>query len=71
MGLAQRRRTRALRVRYGATKPMPKPPGKYHVQPTDEEQATAFEAARRRSAESRPWEQRAAAAAMRTVFKRK
>jgi hypothetical protein len=40
---------RRLRVLYGAVNPLPKPPGRYHVEPTDDEQMREFEAARRRS----------------------
>lgn len=67
MGLQQRRRTRALRVLYGATKPLPRPKGKYHVEATYDEQMTSFEAASRRHRDLNWREQRAAAAAMRAI----
>jgi hypothetical protein len=70
MGLQQRRRTKALRVRYGATKPLPKPAGKYHVEPTEEEQMTAFEAATRRRRDLSWREQRASVEAMKKVMGR-
>lgn len=70
MGLAQRRRTRALRVRYGATKPLPKPPGKYHVAMTEEEQMISFEAMKRRSGDRNWREQRASHAAMRALTRK-
>jgi len=67
MGLQQRRRTRALRVLYGATKPLPRPKGKYHVPMTYDEQMTDFEAASRRSGDRNWREQRASAAAMKAI----
>lgn len=70
MGVMQRRRTKALRVLYGATKPLPKPPGKYHVPMTYDEQMTEFEAHSRRSRDRNWREARASHAAMRAVLRK-
>jgi hypothetical protein len=61
MSLRLRNVNRALRVRFGATKPLPKPPGKYHLEPTEEEQMRELEAARMRG-------RRAGIAAERALF---
>lgn len=69
MSLSRKLAAKALRVRYGATKPLPHPGGKYGVRPTDEEQLADFEAAARRRRE-RDWRgQRAGAQAMQQVFR--
>jgi len=62
---------RRLRALYGATKPLPKPPGKYQREWTEEEQLRDFEAAKRRADArdgGRSW--RAGIAANRAIFKR-
>ena len=72
MSLRLKRAARALRVLYGATKPLPHPGGRYHVAPTYEEQMNEFESATRRRLDSDPhqFERRAGHAASRAVMGR-
>jgi hypothetical protein len=49
VSLAHLRFAARLRVLYTATKPLPRPAGKYHLVPTHEEQMRDFETAQRRS----------------------
>lgn len=69
MSLRLKKAARALRVLYGATKPLSKPPGRYHLKPTDDEQMREFEAAQRRDPDYE-FRRRSGVAADRAFFRR-